>query len=247
MADIANFGMKDCSMGAQHMVVCGVLAADSADGYFKADRFEDVFFMGGSPFYNAGEVKADWFNRGGYYRSQPYYPRILDVYAMNDDVKPFVRSYFNYISPVVNLETLTFWEHVPGTGGWNKVHETGWFLYYTRKVLVDERDGQLWLGPFVSTHWMGDGMKVVAKDMPTIFGEVSYVITSHVDDGYIEAEVVLPKRSKPESVLLRVRHTQEKKMKAVTVNGKEYKNFDAEKEIVRLKDFDGQVVVRAQY
>ncbi len=247
MQDIANFGMKDCSMGAQHLVVAGVLAADDKDGYFKADRLENIFYMEKSPFYSAEDVKADWFNRGGYYRSQPYYPRILDVYALNDDVKPFVRSYFNYISPVVNLETLTFWEHVPGTGGWNKAHETGWFLYYTRKMLVDERDGQLWLAPFVTNYWMGDGKRVVAKDMPTSFGEVSYVISSHVDDGYIEAEVILPKRSKPDSIFLRLRHPQEKKMKSVTVNGKEYKDFDAEKECIRLKPTDGKVVVKAQY
>ena len=42
-------------------------------------------------------------------------------------------------------------------------------------------------------------------------------------------------------------YRQEKKMKAVTVDGKEYRGLDAEKEIVRLKDFDGEVVVRVQY
>ena len=94
---------------------------------------------------------------------------------------------------------------------------------------------------------MGDGMKVVAKDMPTSFGEVSYVINSHVGDGYIEAEIEMPKRVKVDCTVLRLRHPDEKKMKSVTVNGRGYKDFDVAKECVRLKAMRGKVVVRAMY
>jgi len=248
MGDILNFSAKDCSMGGQHMVVCGVLDADSPDGYFKADRFEHVFFMEASPYFDHEQVREDWFNKGGYYRGQPYYSRIIDVYALNDDVKPFIRAYFNNIAPIVNLEVLTFWEHLNGTGGWNKTHETGWFLYHTRQMLVEERGNDLMLGGFITTHWMGEGMRVAAKEMPTSFGKVSYEIRSQVDDGYIEAEITPPVRKKPDTIVIRLRHPQEKKFKAITVNGHKYDDFDREKDIVRLKDFNGEkVTIRAMF
>jgi len=234
-------------MGGQHMIVCGVLDADAPDGYYKADRFENNFFVQDSPYFNAMQVREDWFNKGGYYRGQPYYPRIIDVYALNDDIKPFIRAYFNYIAPVINLELLTFWEHLNGSGGWNKTHETGWFLYNTRNMLVKERGDDLLLGGFVPTHWMGGEMKVVAKNMPTTFGEVSYEIHSYIDDGYIEAEIIPPNRNKPDAIIIRLRHPKEHKMKSVVVNGEEYEYFDAEKEIVTIKSWEGKIKIRALY
>ena len=92
---------------------------------------------------------------------QPYYCRIAEIHAQRDDVKPFIRSYFNVIPALVNFEDLTFWEDM-GTNGfangaWNKTHETGWFLAQTRTMFVAERDDELWLAPFVTEQWLKDG------------------------------------------------------------------------------------------
>ena len=208
---------------------------------------ETLFLHAGHGDYPEEATKADWFSLGGFEKMQPYYCRSAAVYAMLDDVKPFIRSYFNPIGALLDTENLSFWEHFNNQGGWNKTHETGWFLQQSRAMFVTERGNELWLAPFVTTGWMDDGEVVEIKNAPSNFGRVSYKITSHVKDGFIEAVVEMPSRCKADGVVIRLRHPQEKKMKAVTVNGKEYKDFDAEKEIVRLKGFDGQVVVRAQY
>jgi len=210
---------------------------------------EEVLFLhaGHGDYTDEKELKADWFNLGGFGKMQPYYGKSAAVYAMLDDVKPFIRSYFNPIGSLLDTENLSLWEHFKNQGGWNKTHETGWFLQQTRAMFVTERGNELWLAPFVTTGWMDDSEVVEIKNAPSNFGQVSYKITSHVKDGFIEAEVEMPSRCKADAVVIRLRHPQEKQMKSVTVNGKEYKDFDAEKEIVCLKGFDGEVVVKAQY
>ncbi|OHB58372.1 MAG: hypothetical protein A2Y12_01040 [Planctomycetes bacterium GWF2_42_9] len=242
-----GLAVKDVSMGAQHLVVLGILPPDAKDGYFKADRFEDVFFKSPTADFPAEKIRDDWLSYTGFYRGQPYYPRITDVYALNDDVKPFIRSYFNNIMPIVNTEVLTFWEHFRASGGWNKTHETGWFLQQTRMMLVDEKDNDLWLAPFVTNHWMQDGMKLAAKNMPTRFGNISFEINSQIAKGIIEADIITPKRSQPNSIILRLRHPQQKQMKSVTVNGKTYKDFDPVKETIRLNAHLPHISVKAQY
>jgi hypothetical protein len=229
-----DFSAKDVSMGAQHLVVLGVLPPDAKDGYFKTNQFEDYDFQLPCPDFPADKIKQDWFDFAGFYRGQPYYPRITDVYALNDDVKPFIRSYFNNIVPIINTELLPFWEHFRASGGWNKTHETGWFLQQTRMMLIREKDNSLWLASFVPNNWMQDGMKVVARNMPTTFGTVSFEITSNVENGLIKAVITPPTRSKPEAIIIRLRHPQEKPIQSVTINGNPHDNFDPASGTIRI-------------
>jgi hypothetical protein len=73
---------------------------------------EDVQFLAdGLGDYPATMNHADWFNNGGFAKVQPYYTRNCEVYAMRDEVKPFIRSYFNSFASLLNPEVLTLWEH----------------------------------------------------------------------------------------------------------------------------------------
>ena len=213
-----------------------------------ANYMEDVVFLtGGMGQYSVKETQEDWFNIGGFGKCQPYYTRLCETYALIDDIKPFLRSYFNPIGSLVDKEILTFWEHFLRGGGWNKTHETGWFLEQTKIMLLTERGNDLWVGPFITTAWMKDGMVVGVRQATSNFGKVDYKITSHAKDGYIEAEVTPPTRNKPDSIVVRLRHPDEKKMKSVTVDGKEYKDFNADREIVTIKSWNGKIAVRANY
>ena len=205
------------------------------------------FFHDGWGDYPEKETRADWFNLGGFDKLQPYYAKNTAVYAMLDDVKPFIRSYFNPIGSLLDTENLTFWEHFNSGGGWNKTHETGWFLLQTKLMLVTERGSELWLAPFVPAYWLNNGQVVEIKNAPSRFGPVSYKIVSSADDGMIEASIIPPGRSKPDSIVIRLRHPEGKLMKTVTVNGKAYKDFDTEKEFVRLRTFGNEITVKAQY
>ena len=245
--DVGRSGAYDVELGAHHLIPFGVMDPKSADARWMMNHMEDVqFLIEGWNYYPAKDSEKDWFNRGGFAKVQPYYARTTEVYALQDDVKPFIRSYFNSVVSLLNREDHSLWEHFMN-GAFNKTHETGYFLYQTRLMLLEERGNELWLAPFVTNQWFKDGQTVGVSKAPSEFGEVSYQITSHVAKGYIEAGIKPPTRQSPEKIVLRLRHPEGLKMKSVKVNGHRTKNFDAEKEIISIKPTKKKITVVAEY
>ncbi len=223
-------------IGAHHLAVTGVLDPRSESAAWIADHMEDVQFLrSGWGDYPAQQNRKDFFNLGGFSKVQPYYTRIAELYAARDEVKPFIRSYFNAIASLMSRENLSFWEHFHNGGGWNKTHETSWFLAQTRIMLVQERGDKLWLAPFVTNHWMKDGMNVSVRNAPTQFGNVSYTITSAANSGRIDAVIEPPARRTPSQIVVRIRHPEGKHIRTVTLNGKPHTDFDADKETVSIE------------
>jgi len=238
----------DVELGAHQMVPQGVLDPASDEVTRMMDHMEDVQFLSEGWFdYPAAASRKDWFNLGGFSKVQPYYCRNAEIYAMRDDVKPFVRSYFNILAAMLNTENLSLWEHFHNAGAWNKTHETGYFLQQTRFMLVLERSDALWIAPLLTSNWMQDGMVVAVRNAPTRFGKTSYRIASHVKSGWIEAVIEPPARVPPRELVVRLRHPDAKRMKAVYVNGARHADFDAAKEVVRVKPNAGTIIVRAEY
>jgi len=238
----------DVEIGAHQLIPTGVLDPDCREVERILDHMEDVQFLADGWFdYPATMNEKDWFNLGGFSKVQPYYTRNCEVYALRDDVKPFVRSYFNTIAAMLNPEVLTLWEHFHHSGAWDKTHETGYFLHQTRTMLVAERGDQLWLAPFITSNWLKDGQALSVSNAPTRFGPVSYKITSAVADGHIDAEIQPPTRGTPKQIVIRLRHPDGKPMKSVTVNGQPHQDFDPAKEIVKLTPTTEKITVRADY
>jgi hypothetical protein len=148
----------DVELGAHQLVPTGVFDPPDREVERMLDHMEDVQFLADGWFdYPAAMNQGDWFNLGGFSKVQPYYTRNCEIYALRDDVKPFIRSYFNTLAAMLNPEVLTFWEHFHHSGAWDKTHETGYFLHQTRTMLVTERGNQLWLAPFVTGNWLKHG------------------------------------------------------------------------------------------
>ncbi len=239
----------DVELGAHQMVPTGVLDANSSEVGRMLDHMEDVQFLADGWFdYPAATNQADWFNLGGFSKVQPYYTRNAEIYALRDDVKPFLRSYFNSLAALLNPEVLTLWEHFNHSGAWDKTHETGYFLHQTREMLVQERGDQLWLAPLIPSDWLKDGLGVGVTNAPTRFGRVSYRLNSKAASGAIEAHIEPPARSAPKAIVLRLRHPDGKRLSTVTVNGQPHTDFDPQKETVRLiPDGTTAISVRASY
>ncbi len=238
----------DVELGANHLAAMEVMDPKCQEAGWILDHLEDVQFLeGGMGDYPTEKSKADWFNLGGFSKVQPYYTRAIDVYAQRDEVKPFIRSYFNAIPSLLSLENLSFWEHFHNTGGWNKTHETGWFLSQTRTMFLMERGDELWLAPFVTNNWLKQGMKVSVANAPTHFGPTGYEILSSADQGFIEATVQCPNRNPPREIVLRIRHPEGKQMKSVQVDGIPHKKFVPDREIIQLTPTGGTIGVRAIY
>jgi len=239
----------DVEIGAHQLVPTGVLEADRPGVERMLEHMEDVQFLADGWFdYPAATNQADWFNLGGFSKVQPYYTRNAEIYALRDDVKPFLRSYFNSLAAMLNPEVLTLWEHFNHSGAWDKTHETGYFLHQTRVMLVQERGDELWLAPLSPCAWLQDGLSVGVSNAPTRFGRVSYRLTSQVQNGFIEARLEPPTRSTPKAIVLRLRHPDGKPFRAVTVNGQPHGDFDPEREIIRMgPGLATPISVRANY
>ena len=110
-----------------------------------------------------------------------------------------------------------------------------------------ERGDALWLARATPRAWLEQGSKISVKNAPTYFGTTSYEIVSNVDNGRINATVELPARKAPKEVVLRFRHRKSTAIKAVTVNGKRWTEFNKDKETIALKGLTGTVAVTAQY
>jgi hypothetical protein len=237
----------DVEIGAHHLIPMGVMDPDSDDARWMMDHEEDVQFLESGWFYYPKEGnEKDWFNLGGFAKVQPYYARTGEVHCKRDDVKPFIRTYFNSLISLLNREDLSLWEHFIN-GAFNKTHETGYFLYDTRTMFVTERGTELWIAPFVTNNWLKDGLSVGVKRADTVFGHVSYRITSHVNQGYIDAEIAVPARQTPSEIVVRLRHPEGKQIKSVIVNGAPHTDFDPAREIVRIKPRGDKIVVRAEF
>ena len=114
-------------------------------------------------------------------------------------------------------------------------------------MLVMEEGNRLWLARATPRAWLAQGKKIGVRDAPTQFGTVAYEIVSDIDNRKIRVTVMLPSRRPPQAVLLRLRHPQALPVQSVTVNGRPWMDFDRAKELVRLHDLRGTVLVEAAY
>ena len=234
--------------GAHHLAATGVLEPSLPEVAWITDWLEDAQFLrSGWPDYPEASNRQDGFDLGGFAKLQPYYCRIAEVYALRDEVKPFIRSYFNTIPSLLNAENLSFCEHFHNYGAWNKTHETGWFLCQTRTMFVTEHGDKLWLAPFVPSRWLGHGLKVEVRYAPTRFGLVSYLLQSSVARRRIQATVQLPEKLAARNVILRLRHPEEKPILSVRVQGQPHADFDPRRETITLPPAAGTFVIEASY
>ncbi len=204
--DVGRSWAYDVELGSHHLVPMGVIAPQSRETDWMLDHMEDVQFLkSGWMYYPAEENEADWFNLGGFAKVQPYYARNFDILAMRNDVKPFIRSYFNSISSLINREDLSLWEHF-FNGAYNKTHETGYLVYQSRLMLLKEENETLWIAPFIPEAWYTQELPVVVSDAPTPWGRISYHILPNPAEHTISLEVDLSECHKlPEQLAFRVR------------------------------------------
>jgi len=127
-------------------------------------------------------------------------------------------------------------------------------LHYLRNMVVTEevgRDGtesgNLLLLFGAPRTWFQDGQRITVRDAPTYFGNVSVDVKSAVAQGRIEAVVRPPTRDPWAAIELRLRHPNGLPMTRVTVNGREWTGFDAERDLVILPPGEEEYRVVAAY
>ena len=239
----------DVEAGGNHLVPLGLIDPKSREADWIADYLEDRWFLIDGIFgaYPAAENERDWFDRGGFAKLQPHYARTGDLHALRDDVKPFVRTYFNTFPILLNRENLAYWEHMNHGGAWNKTHESAWFLEMTRTMLLTERGNELWLAPLVTDGWLRDGMTISVANAPTRFGKAGYTIRSSAAEGFITATIQRAGAESAQRDRRPLAASRRKTDAGVTVDGQNHAAFDPVAQTVRLAPSAKPVSVRVTY
>jgi len=101
-------------------------------------------------------------------------------------------------------------------------------LLMLRTMLVLEDGEDLILCLATPRQWLQDGKRVEVRDACTLFGPMSFSIESHVSKGEIEAHVTPPTRRPPHAVKLRLRHSDGRRIRSVSVDGRPWAQHDDE-------------------
>jgi len=120
---------------------------------------------------------------------------------------------------------------------------TKWML-----VFEDPNEPVLWLGKAIPRTWLENGLNITVKGAPTRFGKIDYELRSEIGTGKVRGTLALPPDGLNAALKLRVRVPAEKKMKKVKVNGRSWKDFDPEQEVVSLPStLRGAVSIEISY
>ena len=173
--------------------------------------------------------------------SQPYYSPHPYVHLRREEVKPFLKAYYNGFSGLADRETYTFWEHYFHASP-HKTHEEGWFLMQTRWMLYMEEGEVLKLLKGIPRRWLSGGNRIELRDLKSYFGAVSLTVESDINCEFIRAKVACNSQRLPKILEIRLPHPYHRKPKLV--NGGVY---DLDRETVKVEEFKGQVQVELYF
>lgn len=174
--------------------------------------------------------------------SQPYYSRHDFAHIKRNEVKLFLKTYYNQLTALQDRETYTFWEHYHGVGE-HKTHEESWFLMQTRWMLYFEEGDTLFMLKAIPRRWLEDGKQIVLDGVKSHFGPIYFTAKSDLKNNAIMAEIKLfePDRM-PARIVIRLPHPEG--LKATACDGGRY---DPDVETVTISDFNTNVSIRLKF
>jgi len=217
------------------LLLRNVFQADEPLVNWVLDDWEDNATMSSSLNLNVhGWVDdKDWFSQGGMVFEPGRNPS--PIYLRRNEIPAALRSVYNgFVAtyyPELNacIEEFHEWG---GPGTIIKTSDESRFVTDFRDLLVREDGDTLWLAAGAPHRWLAPGKKIELRDAPTYFGPVSYRMEA--TDSEVDARVELPTRNKIRTVWLVVRAPEGRQIRAVEVDGKPWKDFDATAQRIRL-------------
>jgi len=244
-------GHYEAELGALHLLTDGVYKPDSREMDWTLAFHEDVVYTKawkGDSIISCTNIERDWFDLGGYGKTQPYLAHTQLAYLRRDQPKLFLRSFWNQLVAQNFSDVNAFPEHICWHGGADcKTYEEAMWLQQFRSMLVLDEDGRLRLSVASPREWFEDGKTISVKNAPTFFGPISYEIRSEAKSGMIKARVEFAPRKTPKSFSIRFRHPGEARMRRVTLDGEPWRRFDPTKEMIELPVREGAFEVVAYY
>jgi len=224
--------------GAIHLVRCGLLKPWDERSTWIMKDFEDNLYLSTQFGYSVPDFEKYWFDRGGF-SMQPCLLCSPLPYLFRDEIKHYLRAYFNSFAVCFFPDTVMLTEHpLPRMGDWRgdhyKASDESNSTYWLRLMFIEEKGDELYLARAVPRYWLRDGQKISIERAATYFGPMSFEIRSFVNEGRIEMTLDPPTRNAPKAIHVRFRHPDKKTITRVTLNGKPYSHFSPNTELVHL-------------
>ncbi len=230
--------LRETLEGAIMLLVTRLLDPTSREAEWILKDYEDNLYISDRYGYSIPVFDRFWFSRGGF-SMQPNLLHGPLPYLYRDEIPNFARAYFNPFGAAFDPTLRMLCEH--------PLPELGYFLgdlfkssdeaqsaYWLRLMFVAEIDGALHLGRGIPRYWLKDGETLGIRNASTYFGKMSYELRSDTSKGKISMSLDPPTRNAPREITVRFRHPDAKPIRRVTVNGREWRDFDAAKGDIRL-------------
>ncbi|HSW46424.1 MAG TPA: hypothetical protein VLM89_12725 [Phycisphaerae bacterium] len=230
--------LRETLEGSIHLLITGLIAPDAPQAAWILKDYEDNLYISDTYGYSIPAFDAFWFSRGGFSMQANLLGGPLP-YLYRDEIKHYLRAYFNGFASAFYPETRMCNEHsLPElgypTGDHFKSSDEAQSTYWLRLMFIREVGDDIFLGQAIPRDWLQDGRTAGIDRAPSRFGPLSVRFESRAANGEIKVTVVPPDRNRPKSIFIRIRHPLGKPIHGVTVNGKAYDHFDAAKEWIFL-------------
>lgn len=230
--------IRETLEGAIFLIAQDLIPPESVEAKWIMKDYEDNLYISDTYGYSIPVFDRYWFSRGGFSMQS----QLLDgpiPYIKDDKIKHFLRAYFNGFTAAYFPQVQMCNEHAMPElgypfGDFFKTSDEAQSTYWLRLMFVRENGKDLYLGQAIPRYWLSDGNNIGIERAATYFGPLSLQIKSESNLGQITAVLNPPKRNSPKNIYVRLRHPHSKPIQGVTVNGKRYANFDANKEWIIL-------------
>jgi hypothetical protein len=182
--------------------------------------------------------------------NEPVYDPQATAYLLRDEPAAAIRAFYSYMACAFSHSALEPVEHrwtwgqyfgPPSTDG-------AWFELYRNMLIRELDDGSLLLLGATPRKWLTDGQQIAVERAPTYYGEVSLTVDSHAASGTLTASIEMPKRRPMKRLVVRFRHPEAKPIQSVTVNGRNWTDFNGQKEWVVIdKPVESKYIIETRY
>jgi hypothetical protein len=248
----AHGWLRETLEGALFLPAYGLLAPDAPETLWILKDYEDNLYISERYGYSIPAYEDFWFSRGGFSMQA----NLLDgplPYLWRDNIEHYVRTYFNSFASAYYPEIRMCNEHSLPELGYPrgdhfKASDEAQSTYWLRLMFVNEQGNNLYLGQAIPRYWLADGNKIGIERAASYFGPLSLHYESDAGSGKIRVLLDPPQRNKPGTIFVRIRHPRSKPIKNVILNGRQYGEFDNNKEWIVLQGaIEGRQEILVEY
>jgi hypothetical protein len=230
---------REALYGPMVLLTTGVIEPEDPLSEAILDDWEDNITLSGSLGQHIHGIVDDeyWFSRGGMV-FQPNLQNPIQAYLFRNEIPAAIRNIYNAMVSCLYRDVNAFTEEYRrwgvGSGPMYKIPDESRFNTRICDMLVLEKGKELWLASGTPRCWLDPGNRIKVYNITTAYGSIAYEIRNGAVTNTIEASINLPSCSYPDKILLFIRAPFERPIKSVTLNGKEWKNWDPVKECIEL-------------